>query len=223
MKEIKRDFNKRKNEINTYFIFLENLLIYDTVSWNGNSQEKILSELRSIMKSNIFLMLYNLTESSISAAIEQIHISIKRDKNISFDNVNEGIKIKLIRYLKNKKKVKKFIDEIDEISIDIISSCFDKKGVFSGNAGRREINDLAKQYGFSINSDYKKTKHGKKLDKVKDHRNALAHGVFSFREIGKEYTLTDIREFKDETIAYLEQIIENIEIYINKKAYNSVK
>lgn len=223
MKEIKRDFNQRKNEINTYFIFLENLLIYDTVSWNGNSQEKILIELRSIMKANIFLMLYNLTESSISAAIEQIHISIKKDNNISFDNVNEGIKIKLIKYLKNKKKVKKFINEIDEISIDIISSCFDKKNVFSGNAGRSEINDLAKQYGFSTNSDYKKTKHGKKLEKVKHHRNELAHGDFSFREIGKEYTLTDIREFKDETIAYLEQIIKNIEIYINKKAYNSLK
>jgi len=46
---------------------------------------------------------------------------------------------------------------------------------------------------------------------------------FHLGKLEKQYTLTDIREFKDETIAYLEQIIENIEIYINKKAYNSVK
>ncbi len=220
MKEVKRDFNQRKNEINTYFIFLENLLTYDTVSWNDNSPKKISPELRGIMKANIFLMLYNLTESSISAAIEQIHISIKKEK-IPFDDIKEGIKVKLVKYLKNKKKVEKFINEINEISIDIISSCFDKKDVFSGNAGRSEINDLAKQYGFSTNSDYKKTKHGEKLQKVKNHRNELAHGNFSFREIGKDYTLTDIRDFKDEIIAYLERIIENIETYIDQKEYKS--
>ncbi len=223
MKQVKRDFIQRKHEINTYFIFLENLLTYDTVSWNGNPQEKISHELRGIMKANIFLMLYNLTESSISAAIEQIHISIKNDKSISFDNIKKEIRIKLIRYLKNKKNVKKFINEVNKISVDIISTCFDKKDVFSGNANRRKITDLAKQYGFSTNSDYKTTKHGEKLEKIKNHRNELAHGDFSFREIGKDYTLTDIRAFKEETIAYLEQIIENIETYINKKAYKSVK
>ncbi|MCP4112395.1 MAG: hypothetical protein GY749_43870 [Desulfobacteraceae bacterium] len=218
MIELKRDFIQRKEEINTYFLFLKQLLTYNSVRWNGNLEEKISLELRCIMKANIFLMLYNLAESSISAAIEQIHFSIKDDR-ISFDNVKEGIKTKLINNLKNKKNAKKFIEEINEISIDIVTSCFEKKDLFSGNVDSREIKNIANQYGFSTNSDYIKTKNGEKLKTVKDRRNELAHGDFSFQEIGKDYTLTDISDFKDEVIAYLEQIIDNIEIYINTKEY----
>ena len=62
-------------------------------------------------------MLYNLDESSISAAIEQIHISIKKDNSVSFDNIQDGIKTKLIKYLKNKKKVDEYMGSAEGADI----------------------------------------------------------------------------------------------------------
>ena len=216
---VKNDFNRRKQEINLYFNFLEKILTHDYITWSSTDRERVSIDFRGIVKANIFLMLYNLAESSISGAIEQIHLSIKNDTTVSFDNIKDGIKTKLIKYLKNKKSAEKFILEVNNISFDIITSCFDKKTVFSGNTDREEIIKLARHYGFSFDSDYSKTKHGEKLLTIKNHRNELAHGDVSFQEIGKEYTLSDIEEYKNEVIAYLEQIILNIELYINNKEY----
>ena len=221
MIEVKRDFIQRKEEIETYFLFLEKLLKYDSVTWSDNSHERISGQLRSILKANIFLMLYNLAESSISDAIEQIHISIDKDDDVSFDNIKDEIKENLIRHLKNEINPKKFIEDINEISTDIIRYCFNKKKLFPGNIDSRKIQNFANKYGFSTSTNPRKTKNGEKLQTVKDRRNEIAHGVLSFEEIGKEYTPSDIMDFKDEVIAYLEQIIDNIEIYINNKEYKS--
>ncbi len=216
---VKNDFYSRKHEIELYFSFLEKLLTSNYITWNQTETERISIELRGIAKANIFIMLYNLAESSISAAIEQIHISIKNDQSVTFDNIKDGIKINLIKYLKNKQSAEKFIQETNNISLDIITSCFEKKSVFSGNTDRNEIVKLAKKYGFSFDTDYTKTRHGEKLEIIKNHRNELAHGDVSFQEIGKEYTLSEIEEYKKEVIAYLEKIILNIEEYIRNKEY----
>jgi len=219
MISVKTDFNNRKHEIELYYDFLEKLLANDYISWNESEKERVDIEFRGIAKANIFIMLYNLVESSISAAIEQIHISIKKDKKAKFDNIKDGIKTNLIKYLKNKKNYKKFIEETNSITKDIISTCFDKKSVFSGNADRDKIVDLATAYGFSHSSDFSKTKHGEKLKKLKSHRNELAHGDFSFYHVGRDYTVSEIKDYKNEVLAYVETIILNIETYINNKEY----
>jgi hypothetical protein len=216
---VKNDFIQRKKEIEIYFKFLEKLLTNDNISWNETKKEKINVEFKGIAKANIFLMLYNIVESSISAAIEQIHISIKKDKKAKFDNIRQGIKINLIKYLKNKKNYTKFVEETHSISNDIITICFEKKSVFSGNADRDEIVALANTYGFSHDSDYSKTKHGEKLKKIKTNRNDLAHGDFSFYQIGRDYTISDIEDYKNEALAYVEAIILNIETYIKNQHY----
>ncbi len=216
---VKTDFNQKKNEIEIYFSFLEKLLANNYISWNELPKEEIGFELKGIAKANIFIMLYNLVESSISAAIEQIHISIKNDSAVTFDGIKDGIKKNIIKYLQTKKNVDKFITEVHSISIDIVMSCFEKKSVFSGNADRDEIVKLANLYGFSFDSDYAITKHGEKLRKIKLHRNELAHGDVSFYEIGRDYTISEIENYKNEVIAYIEKIILNIESYINNKEY----
>ena len=219
MKEVKRNFTQRKKEIETYFEFLEKILNNNIINWEDNSQERISGRLRRILKANIFLLLYNLAESSISAAIEQIHLSIENDVDVSFDDIKDQIKIDLIKNLKNNKNPEKFIKEINQISTDIITSCFIKKKLFPGNLDSCKIREVAKKYGFSTFTDFHKTKNGEKLKKVKDNRNDLAHGVFSFEDIGKHYTLPDIKDYKEEIISYLEQIIDNIEKYIDNKEY----
>jgi hypothetical protein len=93
------------------------------------------------------------------------------------------------------------------------------KDLFSGNINAKTIYDLAKKYGFSPNTDPKLTNNGQALRVVKDKRNDLAHGVFSFQEVGKDFTEQDLLKIKDQVIAYLSQILDNIEDYINNKGF----
>lgn len=48
---------------------------------------------------------------------------------------------------------------------------------------------------------------------------ALAHGEFTFIEIGKEYTITELENYKTKTKEYLSKVLDEIEEYINNQKY----
>jgi hypothetical protein len=91
--------------------------------------------------------------------------------------------------------------------------------LFSGNVDRDEITRTARKYGFSYDTDYSKTKHGENLYSVMRNRNDLAHGNKSFAEIGKDTSIQELLQVKEEVIEYLKQILKNIEGYLIKKEY----
>jgi hypothetical protein len=53
-------------------------------------------------------------------------------------------------------------------------------------------------------------------------RNDLAHGNKSFSEVGKDISIEDIRKVKEEVIAYIGQILNNIETYLDAREYLDV-
>jgi hypothetical protein len=108
---------------------------------------------------------------------------------------------------------------VTNISTDIVSKCFDSEKIISGNLDARKIKDFAKSYGFSYQTNSQITKDGKELLTVKNKRNDLTHGVFSFCDCGKDYTIEDLFKIKQEVISYLREILQNIEQYINTEAY----
>ena len=61
-----------------------------------------------------------------------------------------------------------------------------------------------------------------KLLTVKSKRNDLAHGIFSFKECGKDYGFQDLYEIKIHVVEYLRQILNNIENYINQKDHMEI-
>jgi hypothetical protein len=205
MIDVKNTFKQRKTEIDEYFAFLSN--------YNANADDNLFK----ILKSNLLIMLYNLIESSISNAIEEIHNDIYSN-SISFNTLKEKIKSLVI---KNTKRVDsdKFVAKITDIATDIIRHTFKREELFKGNVDRRKIKELSEQYGFNINTDYNRTKHGSHLVSIKDKRNDLAHGIFSFTEVGKEYTISDLKDMKDKTINYISDILDNIESYLKNKEY----
>jgi hypothetical protein len=52
-----------------------------------------------------------------------------------------------------------------------------------------------------------------------ENRNDLAHGNKSFADVGKEVTIEDILQIKDEVVEYLRQILINIENYLENQEY----
>lgn len=77
MQNVLLDFNRRVQDVDDYFIFLESLEKQTTqlafLDTTGKYQIKILdSELAKTLKANGFLLLYNLVESTMRNAIESI-------------------------------------------------------------------------------------------------------------------------------------------------------
>jgi hypothetical protein len=50
----------------------------------------------------------------------------------------------------------------------------------------------------------------------------LAHGVVSFSECGKDYTIAELQQIKKEVVGYLRGILKNVDSYIVNKEYLQV-
>jgi hypothetical protein len=103
MKDVRRDFQERCNEINLYFSFLENIITKDgKILYSDKSTEKIDPILIKTFKANGFLLLYNLTESSIKKAVEAIFEEIIR-RGVKYEEAKDHIKIEFIKFIKKVK------------------------------------------------------------------------------------------------------------------------
>lgn len=210
MQTVNSIFIARVQEIETYYTFLS--------TYQNTSSDK---ELNKILRSNLILMLYNLVESSISNAIEEIHNNLHVN-NTTFDSLNTELKKVLIKQLKNNIDPHNFVIGINNLTIDIVKKCFKKSKISNGNIDHTTISDLGRKYGFDVSTTYAKTKNGKCLEEIRWRRNDLSHGTFSFKEIGKEYSIEDLDRMKDETVNYLKEILHNINTYLANQQYKQI-
>ena len=219
MIDVKRDFRDRSDEIDLYFSFMEKVAERGAeVHLPDGTIVAIEPVLAKTLKANGFILLYNLVESSIRKAVEEIYVRMKKD-GTKYDDVKESIRKEIILFLKSKKSTDEFVTSVNSIAEDIIEQCFSAGTLFSGNVDAKEIREVSRKYGFSTVTEYDSTRDGKELLTVKTHRNDLAHGVFSFQEVGKNFTPREMMRIKKEVASYTEQIIANIEDYINKKEF----
>ncbi|BBD55036.1 hypothetical protein PCC7805_01154 [Planktothrix agardhii] len=222
MQTVFEEFHTRVHEVNQYFVFLEGLIQENTklavLGDNGEQTIKAIdSNLAKTLKANAFLLLYNLIESTMRNAIEAIFTEISSQR-ISFDVVRIEIK-KIVIHNFKKRSPDHVHSRLRNISVDIITAGFQKRELFSGNVDRDEIIKVARNYGFSFDTDYSKTKHGEHLYDIMQNRNDLAHGNKSFAEIGQNTSIEDLLKVKQEVIEYLQQILQNIQQYLENQEY----
>lgn len=220
MRDVIRQFRERQQEIENYFTLLENVMVKDAkFLFPDGTQIDVNIDLRHILRANVFLLLYNLIESSISQAIEAIHIDIAKNDNLDFNSLTQELKKEIIGFVKKDVSVDTFIENTGKISEYILKYYPTSRAIFSGNVDAREIKKVGDKYGFSYQTDAQFTKNGKKLLTVKSKRNDLAHGFISFKECGKDYPIEDIMETKSQVFAYLEQILQNITHFVDNEQY----
>ncbi|MDZ4785278.1 MAG: MAE_28990/MAE_18760 family HEPN-like nuclease [bacterium] len=217
-----QDFNERSREVSKYFVFLKSLEQGSTQlsmkDFKGNSRIRTVdSELLKTLKASGFLLLYNLVEATMRNAIEAIFDEL-RSKGISYDQIRPELKKIVLKNLKRRSPDKVF-SSITLISLDIITACFDRQDLFSGNIDGKLIRDTANEYGFSHLTDHIKTGNGTDLITVKTNRNQLAHGFESFAEVGRAKSADQLLVIKNKVVKYLRQILQNIEHYISNQAY----
>lgn len=225
MKTTRAEYTKRLNEVTLYF---ETIKLLDNGECsiickdiNGGTTEKIIDgELAKIMKANGFLLLYNLIEATIRNSISAILNSISTDK-LTFKLLSDNLKKLWINQEINKTKdISKFKEKVSELSEKILNDKlleFSNECVnISGNIDAQRIREIAKKFG------YLEPKDGRGLQTIKDKRNQLAHGEFTFSDIGKNYTSNDLIDYKSEVVTFIENVLNNVETYINAKGYKKV-
>lgn len=218
------DFEKRVQEIESYFSLLESIEIKNAALYFPNRRSnKIVvpdSELTKVLKASLFLLLYNLVESSIKQSLAELYDGITK-KGIRYKDVIDQIKIIWINKNHknfNNKGSKDIFSAINGLAEEIISIKFDTEKIISGNIDGRKIREFSAAHGFSEKT-HKLANNGLALFQVKEQRNNLAHGVISFAECGRNYTISDLRDSKKEVIKYLRSILKNIERYLEKEMF----
>lgn len=228
MNNTKIEFEKRIQEINIYFDLLtiidkgECLIQCKTI--NGEIiKESIDGELIKILKANGFILLYNLIEATITKSIEAIFTAIY-DDGLTFQKLSDKIK----KLWLNQKAIplKSGIDALSHNKIltildDVAKSIIDNQILklktecirISGNIDAQEIRNIAKKIGFE------QAKDGSILEEIKKKRNNLAHGEFTFGEIGKNVSVNDMIKYKDCAYSHLKDVINNIDSFIQNKRF----
>ncbi|MEM8674687.1 MAG: MAE_28990/MAE_18760 family HEPN-like nuclease [Cyanobacteria bacterium P01_G01_bin.67] len=215
-----KDFDERSQEVSRYFLFLKNLEQSSIRLGMGKKNKTIRDidiELLKTLKATGFLLLYNLVESTMQNEIQAIHDNIIEENN-SFDNLRNELKNIIIKNFSKNKSAKDLAGKIKNISVDIVSEGLSSEKMFSGNVNNEIIKNLANSYGFS-SATTTKTRDGTDLMIIKNHRNDLAHGSQSFKEVGRNITADELLEIQKRVIFYLKEILLNIENCISNQKY----
>lgn len=229
MEIVREVFNDRKNEIDLYYQlidFLDNIEKED----GEKSINNILfnKDIEKIVRANALLMLYNLVESTLVNGIEEVYSVFKQDE-ITYSQVRSEIKEIWFNYrFSNAYDKKAHFDTYKKTAEKIITSIMlnkplelDRKATgISGNLDADSIREVCKKHGIQFISP-EECHGGKKLGKVKEQRNQLAHGTLSFVECGRDFTVNDLHEIKIEVENFLSGFIDAIESYYDNKEYLS--
>ncbi len=222
------DFNKRKSEINNYFDFLKvidqqpsSIQFTDPIS-GLEDIKRINDDLIKMLKANGFILLYNLVESTIENSVKAIFNKV-HDDGLTFQRLSEKIK-KLWIYGKgsdlkgmddvNFNRIRDLMRKVaDSILAGEVAKLETSCLTISGNLDAQSIRAIANQVGFDEAMD------GRHLLTIKTKRNHLAHGEFSFCDIGKDYSINEMIDFKDNAFDHIEVVMTNIEDYIHAGKY----
>ena len=240
------EFNNRLAEVNKYFDFLEKIESEYKILMNHSKTLSftIDDELLKILKANGFLILYNLIEATILNSIIAIFDEIKVD-NLIYAKVSEKIKkywfknkYKHSDAIKDENLNNKFYILVEEVISNITLEIIKDRIEYGGNIDARRIKEISDSLGINlITTHYKKENHGEALLKICKKRNDLAHGVYSFSDIGKDITYNGtvvtsgttpiitnfgLKHFKQFTEEHLEKYIESVENFIRLKSYKQI-
>ncbi len=244
MDEILEAFEAEKNELDIYFSFVHKFekiekkrrfpthkLLNVKLSKKAKQQKNYHNppELRQILLSNSYLLLYAMVEKFVRKGISHIIETVgnlPNEENNLLDNLNEALQ-KLWRKEQIDAIMKAAITARENYIFQTFLSVFTAKRAIklsefqpAGNIDAKTIKHCAECYGFAIppfNENYRSA--NKFLTTIKDNRNNLAHGRISFVECAAQDTSQDILTAKKEIFAYVGEFLNQIKTYIDNENY----
>jgi hypothetical protein len=219
MDDLLEDLSKREKEIEEYFKLIR-FINGEVISNESEEQFEVTPLLIKTLKGAVFLLIYNLIESTMREAISAIHDSISSSSH-GYDDIRVSLQKELWKRARsNNITLDDIVSETTSgVSLGFHNATFRPKNLFSGNITREEIKKIARIYGFSERTDARKTAKGERLEEVKNNRNDLAHGNKTFSQVGASNTISELEELYDTVIHYIYEIVDNIMEYVDNKQY----
>lgn len=222
-------YEKRKGEIELYFLAVNQLYeVKDTL----NDDEKLefhKEDFIKISKSNILLMIYNLVESTVMGGILEIYEELK-NQNLSYQAVSQEIKNIWFSFIFNQVYDKNahynsYRDKASQMISDILNNStiiLDRKATdISGNLDADKIRQVCSSHGIVFTTPGG-CRGGIALEDVKEKRNQLAHGTLSFVECGRDYSLDDLEKIKNETNIFLFSLLLAMKQYYDEQKFKII-
>ncbi|EOJ63485.1 MAE_28990/MAE_18760 family HEPN-like nuclease [Enterococcus faecalis] len=225
------EFEKRISEVEYYFFCLRQLYTFNEQKQSETLKKKMKNDVYDfqdflvILKANSFIVLYNLVEASVKNFIIGIYDEVAM-QNLSYNDICDKLKKMWIdvyyndlshtttNYSQHKEKAKKMIEFIiAENKVD-----FGDEVKLSGNADLQQIKKMFDKHGMNIDSSVIQNA-GEGLLEVKNKRNHIAHGNISFIEGGRDSSITDLNQYKDEIIRFLNALNKEVSEYIDNQKY----
>lgn len=237
MKTFIQEFQRRVTEVDKYFDLVDKVDEIDKLG-AGSGRSIIFPagpytvdiELQKILKSHCYLLLYNLIESSIRNGIKAIHDAIALEQ-LTYQDLHPKIqKLWLLNDLSKsfrdatikKETIANNLQEAIQVVLDNVVVTLDSNNIpISGNLDAPTIKGLMESYGVFGPLPFSEKIINPVLNFVVKIRCDLAHGNVSFSEASNHILWSKLLEDKEKIVGYLEQVLQNIENYIDNHRYKT--
>jgi hypothetical protein len=228
--ELGTSFRERLQEVETHLDFLQHLETetQDGPPRVGQGGAAVTPQQQRILYSVVYLQLYNLVEATITRCIDTFS-SIAVDGNRGPGALSDKLRREWVRYvarthvdLNYENRLNGALDLCQTLLTGrpVLPFKIDKGG--GGNWDDQQIANISSRLGLNLHVSQAVmtgVKQPFKNDQgalvfIKSLRNDLAHGKVSFAECGEGITVDELRELKDRTARYLQEVVAVFETSI---------
>lgn len=231
--KLKTMYDERRKEVDEY---LELLLKFNGgvpyLIVNNKSKNRISPGQVRILKSTVFLLLYNLTEMVMNSFINEMNSIIKEkyhpaDLPIEFYDKWLGYMLKArASNIDPDGKLQKRVDLVrnlrEFVELNKLIDDFEIERKSGGNWALPEMKAFFNEFGINIEvtgvarADAEKRIYNDKnvFAAVKDYRNKLAHGEESFEQCSESLEISWFQKMRDNMIPFLDILVNEMDDYL---------
>lgn len=235
--DINSELTRRLDEVKVYLDSIDTIcqpsvdFRYSSINKDTTQiEEKIFSPdpiFQQTLIAGTWVMMYNVVESTVRNALLHIIDNIHRE-GLDFINLTKNYQIELARKeLKDIIKTNDYYNRIvGFVDTALLSMLSDPEVViseigFGGNIDARKLSEIYERFSITKADDWQYS-HREKLRTIKGFRNDLAHGVITYRDCGKQFTVADLRVAFEAVSAILNSFVEDVNKVILDKPYRRV-
>jgi hypothetical protein len=228
-KEIRRAFNERYRQIEEHVRLIERMeqscVFVRPVS---GIEMPVAAPVVAVAKSTVIIMLYNLVEGTMQQAVGVIGDTL-RTKSVGYNAASERIKDLWLRINARRisraaeKRCLNILKRAVETRETALTTDLQRDAMmrhFTTNVDSDWVRRIAAQYGIQLKVR-KAAQGGAELNNVREARNNLGHGIFSFEEVGRNYSASDLRVASVRIRVFLHDFIQSIDSFLLNEDYRT--
>lgn len=174
----------------------------------------------AILKSSFVLILYNMIESTVFSVLDKVHEELSGENYLT---LNLNVRKLWVDFYFSNHPSKSYFNNLEKmlgqtLRLPLLTDLMGRMKLFSGNLDARKIDGLLSKYGIGAIRAPDKDK----LVTIKNRRNTLAHGEKMFKQACRDLSESDLDSLKLATFNALDDLIAQVDSYLNKKRYLEV-